>query len=445
MSSRPSKRPRTDAFTWSDSDAATPLDDDEAEAPEDAPITLALASNRHTIGAAYYDPTLRKLFVLEDAQDTDKHDLVTLLLEQIRPEVVLLSSRSDDELIDRIKAELDTLNATTETIRHRIEIRPSREFSETLGRVNLQSLRIIEAMPGYDGEELGGRDENSDDHESEAMLKLAAFVNMQALAMLSSVACLLSCLARTSTVGSDGLEEVISIQSIALYVIERPSLTCPATRSCASTRMRCSASPKNLAHAAAHCRSSSIRLTPTRRRPRSKKACRCSASSIARAPRSALFCFVSGSLVRLASSRSSLPAKMLSTVCCAATIVRMWPLCVDASRAPDRRLLLVTALGQEHPSRHQSAQGRRAESRSLARCLQCAWPRSLISHTQFLHAAIQIRDNIRHLIGAHDIAILDRLNACFDNRTWQYLGKLIADFVRARTYHADGADRLGRE
>ena len=154
---------------------------DASSAPQ---VTLALASNRRTIGATYYDPTLRKLFVLEDSQDTDQHDLVSLLVEQIRPELVLLSSRSDDELVDRVKVYLDALNDESGTLDHRIEIRPSREFSETLGRVNLGSLRILEAMPSHGGDEAGGQDENSDDYETDAALKLASFVNMQAPVMV---------------------------------------------------------------------------------------------------------------------------------------------------------------------------------------------------------------------------------------------------------------------
>ena len=203
---------------------------------------LAIASTRKAIGASYLDPFSRRLYVLEDASDlTDAHDLVGLLIEQVRPDLVLVSSRADETLIDRVRDELAKLNDADASVTREIQIRPSREFSEPTGRAGLKSLRILETLPGSeerDGTSAGGTDENDDSSAAgcDDSNKLASFVNMHASLMvrastegraehaqLASVAALLGCLARTSAIGElpgrEGLREVLSIRALSLCVV----------------------------------------------------------------------------------------------------------------------------------------------------------------------------------------------------------------------------------
>ena len=84
-------------------------------------LTINLFSGR--IGCAYYDPMQCKIFVLEDTEERAPYDLMTirsvspcrslayicakdvcyLVLEQASPDIVLTSSRAEDDFIDVLR------------------------------------------------------------------------------------------------------------------------------------------------------------------------------------------------------------------------------------------------------------------------------------------------------------------------------------------------------
>lgn len=184
--------------------------------------------------------------MLEDASDlTDAYDLVGLLIEQVRPDLILVSSRADETLIDRVRDELTKLNDADASVTREIQIRPSREFSEPTGRAGLKSLRVLEALADSEergGTSAGGTDENDGSSAAgcDGSNRLASFVNMHAslmvrsvsssgadAAQLASVAALLGCLARTSAIGElpgrEGLREVLSIRALSLCAVSLAS------------------------------------------------------------------------------------------------------------------------------------------------------------------------------------------------------------------------------
>lgn len=56
------------------------------------------------MGAAYYDPSDGVLYVMEDIVDArGRFETISMLLEQIIPEVILLSSNAEDSLVSSIE------------------------------------------------------------------------------------------------------------------------------------------------------------------------------------------------------------------------------------------------------------------------------------------------------------------------------------------------------
>ncbi|WWC97660.1 hypothetical protein V866_004544 [Kwoniella sp. B9012] len=56
------------------------------------------------LAAAWYDPVKRKIEVLEDTKDTSGWDLAMLVIEQVQPDQIVMSSRTAQSLTDKIAA-----------------------------------------------------------------------------------------------------------------------------------------------------------------------------------------------------------------------------------------------------------------------------------------------------------------------------------------------------
>jgi len=82
---------------------------------------IPLTSSSGRVGCAYYDPAVRILYVLEDTQESLHFDLTRMrkhildirewpdadsytVLEQVDPDIVLTSSRADDDFKDMLVA-----------------------------------------------------------------------------------------------------------------------------------------------------------------------------------------------------------------------------------------------------------------------------------------------------------------------------------------------------
>nr|XP_019048099.1 hypothetical protein I302_01864 [Kwoniella bestiolae CBS 10118]OCF27029.1 hypothetical protein I302_01864 [Kwoniella bestiolae CBS 10118] len=61
-------------------------------------------NNFNELAAAWYDPVKRKIEVLEDTKDTSSWDLAMLVLEQVQPDQIVVSTRTAQSLVDKITA-----------------------------------------------------------------------------------------------------------------------------------------------------------------------------------------------------------------------------------------------------------------------------------------------------------------------------------------------------
>ncbi|KAJ7784480.1 DNA mismatch repair protein MutS [Mycena metata] len=123
-------------------------------------ICLAAYCQHGRIGCAYYDPVKCMIFYLEDTQETSHFELTTMLLEQANPDVLLTSSRSEDEFMDVARAHMDASGGV-------FQIRPHKEFVVSKGRERMLSLRLLAELPQDDGElpassEMDSTSSNSD-------------------------------------------------------------------------------------------------------------------------------------------------------------------------------------------------------------------------------------------------------------------------------------------
>ncbi|KAF8158870.1 muts domain V-domain-containing protein [Mycena galopus ATCC 62051] len=116
-----------------ESDSEDPVDD-KVRRYELLLLSLTISSGR--VGAAYYDPIKCTVFVLEDTQETKHYELTTMLLEQASPDVLLTSSRSEDEFMDVARVHMDASGGV-------FQIRGHKEFVASKGRERLLSLRLL--------------------------------------------------------------------------------------------------------------------------------------------------------------------------------------------------------------------------------------------------------------------------------------------------------------
>ncbi|RDB18026.1 MutS 5 [Hypsizygus marmoreus] len=106
------------------------------------PIQTCLAAwcKHGRLGCAYYDPVKCVLYVLEDTQESPHFDLIDMFVEQSKPDVVLTSSRADDDFIDCLRDHMDVAGGL-------FQIRPHKEFVPSKGRDRLLSLRLLSDLP----------------------------------------------------------------------------------------------------------------------------------------------------------------------------------------------------------------------------------------------------------------------------------------------------------
>ncbi|KAJ2929754.1 hypothetical protein H1R20_g7313, partial [Candolleomyces eurysporus] len=90
------------------------------------------------VGFAYYDPLKGVIHVLEDTQETGHFDLTRM--QQVCPDFVLTSSKSEDEFIDVVRDHVDSAGGL-------FQIRPFKEFNAKRGRERLFSLTRLSELP----------------------------------------------------------------------------------------------------------------------------------------------------------------------------------------------------------------------------------------------------------------------------------------------------------
>ncbi|KZT37836.1 hypothetical protein SISSUDRAFT_1114147 [Sistotremastrum suecicum HHB10207 ss-3] len=97
---------------------------------------MAIVSQFKRVAAAYYDPTKRILYLLEDTPESDHYDFIRMIVDQVQPDLILTSSSSDGRLSDMLEAEMDGNGGV-------FVVRPRVEFGAKRGRERLLGLRLL--------------------------------------------------------------------------------------------------------------------------------------------------------------------------------------------------------------------------------------------------------------------------------------------------------------
>ncbi|KAG0215910.1 MutS protein msh5 [Mortierella sp. NVP41] len=98
-------------------------------------IILAINMKGRTLGGAYYDGQLSKLFVMQDVPDCNVLDMIETVQTQVRPTLILTSARLDEYVIDALRWNDDGSE-------NKLEIRPGGDFLYQLAKTKLVSISI---------------------------------------------------------------------------------------------------------------------------------------------------------------------------------------------------------------------------------------------------------------------------------------------------------------
>ncbi|OSD07423.1 hypothetical protein PYCCODRAFT_1463684 [Trametes coccinea BRFM310] len=211
---QPRKRVRWDGDIEGPGEDETGEDSSSAAAVEK--ICLAATCQFGRIACAYYDPVKCTIYVFEDTAENQHFDLTKALLEQASPDIVLTSSKADDNFIDVCQDHMEGSGGT-------FQIRPHKEFIALKGRDRLLSLRILSELSIYqehDGHpsdpELGPEPRNAYDfmrrrkemgsdplmQKWNASVRLANFASVESSPLcLGTIGALLEHLVRVRAVG----------------------------------------------------------------------------------------------------------------------------------------------------------------------------------------------------------------------------------------------------
>ncbi|KAH9941054.1 muts domain V-domain-containing protein [Amylocystis lapponica] len=115
-------------------------EESEESASTDEKICLAASCQFGRIGCAYYDPVKSIIYIFEDAQENQHFDMTKTLVEQASPDVIVTSSKADDDFMDVLRDRMDVCGGI-------FQIRPHKDFSPLKGRDRILSLRILSELP----------------------------------------------------------------------------------------------------------------------------------------------------------------------------------------------------------------------------------------------------------------------------------------------------------
>ncbi|KAI0297721.1 hypothetical protein BC826DRAFT_1000939 [Russula brevipes] len=113
---------------------------DSEESTYDEKVCLATTYSAERVGCAYYNPVDFIIYVLEDTQETPRFDVTRTLLDQVSPDVLLVSSKADDRFIDLCSDFMTTSGGF-------FQIRPQKDFRPERGRNNVLSLGLLSELP----------------------------------------------------------------------------------------------------------------------------------------------------------------------------------------------------------------------------------------------------------------------------------------------------------
>ncbi|KAF2866754.1 muts domain V-domain-containing protein [Massariosphaeria phaeospora] len=180
---------------------------DESVDALDEVIMAADLRNPDTVGCCYYVAREEKLYFMEDAK-FGGIDVIDALRLYIEPTVILVSTKIDDTVIDRLDPEARSgasENGHNDQFRlpFLLEIRPSSEYSYDAARSKLASLKFEEedgpqvtfVVPG-DVVAAEGLDDDEGVNRQGQLLRLAGWVDMESRLTVGCAGALISYLQR---------------------------------------------------------------------------------------------------------------------------------------------------------------------------------------------------------------------------------------------------------
>ncbi|GES81967.1 MutS family protein MSH5 [Rhizophagus clarus] len=170
-------------------------------------IIMAVNHRNRKLGCAYYNLETSKLYLMEDIDETFPYDLLNLLRFQILPTVIIANSNADDDFIEILKTQDDSISVEPELI-----IRPSTEFLYTSAKTKLLSVHFGE----YN--HVTSKFESS---KRETYLQLSCIVNMESVETICCAGALISYISRAKITEGMPEDQPIEISQIEQFSLKR--------------------------------------------------------------------------------------------------------------------------------------------------------------------------------------------------------------------------------
>ncbi|KAF9476534.1 hypothetical protein BDN70DRAFT_863087 [Pholiota conissans] len=227
--------------TTGDEMASDDQSEDEEESQIEEKTCLATLCSHGSVGCAYYDPLKRILCILEDTRETQHFDLTRMLLEQVSADIILSSSKSDDDFIDALNEHMEGAGGT-------FQIRPFKEFVASKGRERLLSISRLRELCSDDRDLPPSSDDGSHSHRSRptnaydfmqsrrevsgdpavrqwnASIRISNFISSEAAPLcMASIGALLDHLAREKALSDfdEGGIEGLDIRDIEIFALDQ--------------------------------------------------------------------------------------------------------------------------------------------------------------------------------------------------------------------------------
>ncbi|KAF9923346.1 MutS protein msh5 [Mortierella alpina] len=197
--------------------------DTSSESPLGPEIILAISMRGRTLGCAYYEGHLAKLYVMQDMAECNSLEMIELLKVQVRPTLILSSSRLDDVVMDALR--FSETGEETE-----VEVLSGNDFSYSTAKSKLISLSIHLAYTGGNStssrclDMTSAQRHSSEMHETSqrgAQIHLSNLIDIQSTESVASAGAIISFLFRQGpTQRSSRNEHSLMIFSVGSFVID---------------------------------------------------------------------------------------------------------------------------------------------------------------------------------------------------------------------------------
>ncbi|KAG9319483.1 hypothetical protein KVV02_002732 [Mortierella alpina] len=197
--------------------------DTSSESPLGPEIVLAVSMRGRTLGCAYYDGHLAKLYVMQDMAECNSLEIIELLKVQVRPTLILSSSRLDDVVMDALR-----FSETGEETK--VEVLSGNDFSYSTAKSKLISVSIHMAYTGGNSTSSKSLDmtiaqrHSSEMHETskrDAQIHLSNLIDIQSTESVASAGAIISFLFRQGvSQRSSRNEHSLMIFSVESFVID---------------------------------------------------------------------------------------------------------------------------------------------------------------------------------------------------------------------------------